>query len=117
MKPERMIEIMRPFIARSETIGHGPDEIAKGLYVVLAEITRVPKHINLTIEHQPHATCYETVEHYLGGDHAPDCTDEDRVEMLRTGEVWTVQWYPNTPIGFCHVAAPTFWQALARANQ
>lgn len=81
---------------------------------------KVPTHINMTIEHQPHAPNYETVETWLAKAKEDDYVDvlpEDAAEMLRTGEIWLIQWYPITPIGFCVVAAATLERALELANQ
>jgi hypothetical protein len=76
---------------------------------------KLPKHVTLNISHQPHLAVYETVEEWLSTDFA-DVTPEDRAEMLTTGEVWVVQWYPDTPVGFCAVAAASLERALALAN-
>ncbi len=40
-------------------------------------------------------------------------TDEERLKAIRENSVWTIQWYPRTPVGFCCVGAPTF-EAAAR---
>lgn len=80
---------------------------------------KLPKHINLRIVHQPHATSYETVEQWLKTVDTFDAVDiepEDRAEMLRTGEVWEIQWYPNSPVGSHSVAAATLERALELAN-
>ena len=82
---------------------------------------KLPRHINLTIEHQPHAMNYQTVAEWLldrfGSAKGCSIRDADRDEMLRTGEVWQVHWYPDTPIGFHSVAAATLERALERANE
>lgn len=78
----------------------------------------LPKHINLFIEHQPQATNYETVEQWMEhGDEYADYPPADRAEMIRTGEVWVIHWYPDTPVGFHAVAAATLERALELANQ
>lgn len=84
---------------------------------------KLPNHINLHIEHQPHAANYETVEEWLLYNESEPATRfadypaEDRAAMLAAGEIWTVQWYPNTPVGFCCVAAATLERALELANE
>ena len=40
-------------------------------------------------------------------------SEEERQKAIRENSVWTIQWYPNTPIGFNCVAASTF-EAAAR---
>lgn len=86
---------------------------------------QLPKHICATILHNPHAGNYEPVATWLEYNANPtddalcwcDITDADRAEILRTGELWTIQWYPDTPVGFCAVGAATFERALERANE
>jgi len=70
-----------------------------------ALFSRLPKHeAGLTIEHQPHKANYETVEEW-----ARTCEDfvseEERQKAISTDQLWTLQWYPATPIGFHCVAA------------
>ena len=38
---------------------------------------------------------------------------DEREKAIATNSVWTIQWYPDTPIGFNCVAASTF-EAAAR---
>lgn len=74
----------------------------------------LPKHINLSIEHQPHAVCYMTVDQWVGEDSGSiRLVDPD--EMVRAGEVWLVHWYPESPTGYCAVAASSLERALAAA--
>lgn len=42
-------------------------------------------------------------------------TENDRLESLKTGEVWELQWYPKTPIGFFRICAATCESLLKRA--
>lgn len=35
-------------------------------------------------------------------------SEEDRAKAIATNSVWTIQWYPDTPVGFICVAASTF---------
>lgn len=77
---------------------------------------KLPKHVNLTIEHQPHATNYETVDEWLARDEGyADICSEDRAKIIETGEIWVIHWYPETPVGFCAVAAATLERALELA--
>ena len=78
----------------------------------------LPKHINLTIEHNPHKAVYQTVEQWIvveGHDDPDKVRPDDRAAMLATGEVWVIQWYQDTPIGFHLVCAATLPRALERA--
>lgn len=77
----------------------------------------LPHHINLTIEHQPHAICYETVEQWLESEREMvEPSANDRAEMIRTGEVWLLNWCPDTPVGSCCVVAATLGRALKLAG-
>jgi hypothetical protein len=35
-------------------------------------------------------------------------SDEERLKAIRENSVWTIQWCPETPVGFCCVGASTF---------
>lgn len=81
---------------------------------------KFPKHISLSITHNEHNGYYETAEETLLQWKAHDAVDiqpEDEAEILRTGEIWRIQWYPNTPVGFHVVAAATLERALELANE
>lgn len=74
---------------------------------------KLPKHVTLTIEHNPHASDYATAAQWLENNYARDFADVlDADEIKRTNEVWVVRWYPNTPVGFQCVAASTLIGAL-----
>lgn len=79
-------------------------------------LIQLPKAISHSIEHNPHAAYYETVAQYLADWNGDEITPEDMIECVRTGELWTLQWYPVTPIGFCRVAGPTLERVLQRAS-
>jgi hypothetical protein len=92
---------------------------------VLAEFKKLlPEHkCELMLLHQPHTAVYETVEEYFknnidnNSSDGPDydyCTKEDREECVKTNEIWELHWYPNTPVGFCHCAAPTLERLFER---
>jgi hypothetical protein len=34
-------------------------------------------------------------------------SEEDRLKAIRDNSVWSLQWYPDTPVGFCNVYAST----------
>lgn len=79
---------------------------------------KLPKHINLTIEHNPHAINYQTAARWLSDPEMNGHSDHvDRAEMERTNEIWLIQWYPDDPASSYCVAASTLEKALASANQ
>lgn len=87
---------------------------------------KLPSHIALTIEHNPHAANYQTaaewLEHHLYFDEIAkiprdeSVTPEDRAAILASGEVWKISWHPDTPVGSCSVVAATLERALELAN-
>ncbi len=44
-------------------------------------------------------------------------SEEERQKAIRENSVWTIQWYPDTPVGFCCVGASTFEAAATYALQ
>jgi hypothetical protein len=43
-------------------------------------------------------------------------SEEELAKSIATGEVWEIQWYPDTPVGFYRVCAATFEAALEWAK-
>lgn len=79
---------------------------------------KLPKHIELSIEHNPHAGNYETVAEHLDrgyGERFDFISVEERDAAIRTNELWVMQWYPSTPIGFKAIATATLEALLAEA--
>ena len=78
-----------------------------------------PKHVTLHITHNQHKSYYLSLADYIEQDGERfDFKDDDaKARAIAADELWEIQWYPNTPVGFCCVAAPTLDEALALANQ
>lgn len=88
---------------------------------------KLPKHVSLRIIHNPHAADYKTAEEWLENylvfeefakiprDEA--VAPEDREAILATGEIWEIDWCPNSPVGSCSVVAATLERALELANE
>lgn len=36
---------------------------------------------------------------------------------IETNTIWTLHWYPETPIGFCLIHGPTFAEVIAEAQE
>lgn len=80
---------------------------------------RLPRHVCLSIQHNPHAGGYETAENWIANRSAEQSVGiepQDLTEMLRTGEIWVISWCPNTPVGSCSVAAATLERAIELAS-
>ena len=67
---------------------------------------KFPKHYaSLHLEHNPHKAYYLTVsESVRDQDHGfrddDWISEEQKQKAINTNDVWTLQWYPDTPVGF-----------------
>lgn len=80
---------------------------------------KLPEHkCGLYLTHNEHRDLYEKLEKWIvDNDVTEDFADDAaRQRAIETDECWVLQWYPDTPVGFCRVAAPTLEEALALAN-
>ena len=76
-------------------------------------IDMLPKHkASLHLTHNEHKSYYQTVEQSIKGqDHGyleDDWVSKEQMQLaIDTNECWYIQWYPDTPIGFCVASAAT----------
>jgi len=80
-----------------------------------------PKHdASLHLTHNQHKAYYMTVLECI---EARDfgyndwISDEQRDKAIETNECWFLQWYPNTPVGFCILASADLEPLLAAARE
>ena len=82
-------------------------------------INSLPPHkCGLTIYHNPHKNGHQSVEEFVSGcDYDDDewATEDSRQRASDTDELWVMQWYPETPIGFVRIAAATFNEMIEGA--
>jgi hypothetical protein len=70
-----------------------------------------PRHeASMHITHNDHKSYYQTVEEAIAdeshGYHPRDwISEEQKQKAIATNECWSLQWYPDTPIGFCNLSA------------
>jgi hypothetical protein len=81
------------------------------------DLIKLPRHkCGLFIEHNCHKNCYQTVEEWIAFCHKNDerifKNESAKQRCISTNEIWTMSWYPDTPVGFYIVAAPTFVELL-----
>lgn len=83
-----------------------------------------PNHISLTIKHNPHKEGYKSAEQWfefketwIPDGEEFDYTPEIRQKCIEKDSIWQIIWYPDTPVGFCEVIAPSLEEALSLANQ
>jgi hypothetical protein len=64
----------------------------------------LPEHkCGLYLSHNEHRDVYESVEQFYNPE---DFTSpEEWQKAVETDEVWSLQWYPNTPVGFNRILA------------
>jgi len=69
-------------------------------------LSLLPTHkCELTLTHNTHTSSYQTVaewevdyqQHF--GHLVQWVSEEQRAKAIATNEVWSIQWYPETPIG------------------
>jgi len=85
-------------------------------------IDLLPAHkASLSITHNQHKDYYQSVEQLISdpdGYYREDRFPEGELaKCIATDEIWTVHWYPDTPVGFCVVHASTLEDALAHTSQ
>ena len=81
-----------------------------------------PHEAGLYLTHNANRGCYRTVAEELQViDHLNDDdvwgSTEAKQRAIDTNEMWQLQWYPNTPVGFNVVCAPTLEEVLALARK
>jgi len=73
---------------------------------------KFPEHkCGLYLTHNAHKDVYLTAEEWLndqGGGHVDWLDEAERQKAIETDEVWSLQWYPDTPIGFYTLGAASF---------
>jgi hypothetical protein len=74
--------------------------------------SKLPPHkYSLSLTHNQPRDYHETVKEYLDDDINSDriewVSEEEKQKAIATNEIWEIQWYPDTPIGFYCVAAST----------
>ena len=64
----------------------------------------LPKHkCELTLSHNAHKSIYETVESYA--DAQDFISETEYLLACDKDELWEIQWYPDTPVGFYRACA------------
>lgn len=77
-----------------------------------------PDHkCGLYLTHNEHRDTYTPLWQHIEEDRADWRDEESKKRAIETDECWTLQWYPDTPIGFFRVSAPTLEECLALATK
>lgn len=71
------------------------------------ELKFPPHEAGLSLHHNEHKNVYMTAAAYIEeqGAHWDWVSPEQRQKAIETDSIWALQWYPNTPIAFCALAA------------
>lgn len=80
----------------------------------------LPRHnCSLHLTHNHHRDYYESVEEYFKNPWMEgfDVSEDEKRRMIETNEIWELQWYPDTPIGFYKVIGATLEEVLRKANE
>lgn len=77
-----------------------------------------PKHHILSINHNEHKSCYQTVGMYLDDNEMyKDCITPDDLKIcIERNELWELRWYPITPISFYHICSYSLERCLEIAK-
>jgi hypothetical protein len=68
--------------------------------------SKLPKHkCALSITHNEHKSYYDSIEDYVDEERLQWVSEEEKQKAIAANEIWEIQWYPDTPIGFICVAA------------
>jgi hypothetical protein len=75
---------------------------------------KLPEHkCGLYLQHNEHRNYYQSATEWIADHDLYDWKDEaSKQRAIQSDSVWTLQWYPDTPIGFCAIAAPTLEELL-----
>ena len=75
----------------------------------------LPRGIAHFISHNDHKTVYMSAEPWIS-ENLEDWRDNaSRQCAIEADEIWTLQWYPATPIGFYTASAPTLEECITWA--
>lgn len=87
----------------------------------------MPAHkASLHITHNDHKSQYQSAAEWVedmescradGHAYAEWISDEQMQKAIETDSIWTVQWYPDTPVGFCCLAGADLEAVLAAARE
>jgi len=79
---------------------------------------KIPKHLSMTIEHNPHKAIYESVQSYIDNyEHLKTSViSEDLKICSERDEIWELRWYPATPTSFYIIISYSLERCLELAN-
>jgi hypothetical protein len=82
---------------------------------------KFPQHkASMHITHNQHKAYYQDIESYVAEEHLQIDSDDwatptSRERCIANDDIWELQWYPNTPVGFNKVYGATLDEVLQAA--
>lgn len=79
-----------------------------------------PKNLSLSLEHNEHKNYYDDIGDFIN---SLKYNDEDFVSLeekqrcIDTDEIWVLQYYPNTPVGYNLIIASTLDAILEQVQK
>lgn len=77
----------------------------------------LPSHLSISITHNEHKLYYQSVEEYFDECNGTWIPGDSRSRAIADDELWTVQVYPRTPVGFYVVVGRTLEEILDYLNE
>lgn len=81
------------------------------------ELKLPPHKASLILTHNDHTTNYETVKEWSDRTDPGWISEEQKRKAIDANDVWEIQWYPETPVGFYVAAAHDLGALLDYVNQ
>jgi hypothetical protein len=80
---------------------------------------KLPEHkCGLYLQHNQYRDYYQSPAEWIEDHDVYDWKDEaSKQAAIDSSSIWTLQWYPETPIGFYAIAAPTLEEVLEFAAE
>ena len=81
---------------------------------------KFPRHeAGLFLKHNEHKDYYQSAQEWIEEhlDRYSWKNEKAKEEAIETNEIWTLHWYPITPIGFYSIAAPTLEDLLLYSSE
>ena len=80
---------------------------------------QLPRHeAGLYLTHNEHRDIYQPLAQWLDNRQVAESdwvSEEQRLKALAIDSCWCLQWYPNTPVGFCILYAADLDVLLTKA--
>lgn len=79
----------------------------------------LPAHkCGLYLEHNAHRDVYQSAADLIAEQQYDGWKNQEAIQRaIATDEIWELQWYPETPVVFTRIFAPTLVELLAFAKE